>query len=326
MVTIVKIVRIVVYGVIVLLLLVALSILCIRLFVENKTVETSAPEATEFLTVDDEIIAFRKWPGESERTVFLVGGLSAWSNTWEKTVMEQRTRGNNDTFIAVDLPPFGYSQPNAAVPYYRDVQARRLSAVVKHYASKEIILVGHSYGGGPVAELMLTEPDLADGVILISPVLNLGAVEKNPPPLVVTVDWLRTAAVTLVLRIEPLLLKQLKSFVHITDNISYDTLRLYTQPLDIRGTSPRLAQWILDYTVDPVHTHVSSQVDLYQSTAVPVHFIWGEEDTLTPITDVTPLMGNKLFVLKPLTGVGHIPMLEDVTYFNDMLAGSLGEL
>jgi pimeloyl-ACP methyl ester carboxylesterase len=157
-------------------------------------------------------------------------------------------------------------------------------------------------------------------------VLNLGAVAKDPPPAILTADWLREGVMTIVLHIEPLLLNRFKSFVFITDTISYATLRLYTQPTTVEGTSERLSHWIFDYMTDPVGTYVSSHVDAYRNTQVPLYLLWGEEDTLTPITDAMQLLDNRLIILKPLIGVGHIPMLESVEYFNDVLAETLRQL
>ncbi len=321
-----KILRFTLYAVFTLLLLLAAIVLYIQIFIEDVSVSQAAPSTTEFVTTPDETIAYRKWAGTSSRTVVFVGGLSAWADTWEKTVLAQQKRGSTDTFVAIDLPPFGYSTPQDKSLYYRDVQAKRIAAVIREVSSGEVILVGHSYGGGPVAELMLTDPTLVDGVVLISPVLNLGATKKSPPPPVLTIDWLREGVLTIALRIEPLLLNRLKSFVFITDNISYETLRLYTQPTNVEGTSQRLSDWIFDYATDPVDTYVSSQPDAYMQTQIPLHLIWGEEDTLTPISDATPLLTNKSIILKPLVGVGHIPMLENVDYFNDVLAESLKQL
>jgi pimeloyl-ACP methyl ester carboxylesterase len=82
----------------------------------------------------------------------------------------------------------------------------------------------------------------------------------------------------------------------------------------------------LDYVTDPVDAYVSSHVDAYEDSQVPLHLLWGEEDTLTPITDATPLLKNQSIILTPLVGVGHIPMLEDVEYFNDELRKALEQL
>jgi pimeloyl-ACP methyl ester carboxylesterase len=101
---------------------------------------------------------------------------------------------------------------------------------------------------------------------------------------------------------------------------------LYTKPTTLEGTSHRLSDWIFDYITDPVDTYVSSNIDAYMDTSVPVFLLWGEEDTLTPITDAEPLLQNKSIILTPLVGIGHIPMIEDIEYFSEVLNETLEKL
>ena len=52
--------------------------------------------------------------------------------------------------VAMDLPPFGYSErPATPSAYGRQHRARRILAVIDALGVSQATLVGHSFGGGP---------------------------------------------------------------------------------------------------------------------------------------------------------------------------------
>lgn len=290
--------------------------------VEQTALEDAAPSSTVFITVKDEKIATRKWPGTSTSTVVLVGGLSAWGDTWERTVSEQRLRGSTHTFVAIDLPPFGYSQPADNADYSRSAQAQRIQGVVEQLGDQNIILLGHSYGGGPAAEAALTNPQHISKLLLISPVLDVGATPRKPVAGIISLDTLRHTIVAAATRLKPLLLDRLRSFVYIQDNVSYELLSVYTKPFATTGSSRRLSDWIQTYVSDDVSKNHSTQIDSYTNLPFPVLLLWGEYDTLTPISQSEPLVEQGV-QLVTITGMGHIPMIEDIGRFNDILTQHL---
>lgn len=291
-------------------------------FIEHTTPESAAPASTIFVTVGNEKIATRQWPGTSSSTVVMVGGLSAWGDTWERTVLEQRRRGSTHTFVAIDLPPFGYSQPGDTADYSRSAQAQRIQAVIEQLGDQPVILLGHSYGGGPAAEVALTNPQRISKLLLISPVLNIGAPPREPLTGIFTNDTLRHVAVAAATRLKPLLLDRLNSFVYIKDNISYELLSVYTKPFATTGASRRLSNWIQTYVSDDVSKNRSTQIKEYTDLPYPVVLLWGEYDTLTPISQSEPLVEQGVQLIT-ITGMGHIPMIEDIGRFNDVLAEHL---
>lgn len=291
-------------------------------FIEHTTQEGAAPTATVFITAGDEKIATRHWPGTSSSTVVLVGGLSAWGDTWERTVLEQRLRGSTHTFVAIDLPPFGYSQPAARADYSRSAQANRIKAVLEQLGDKHIILLGHSYGGGPIAEVALTNPQRVSKLVLISPVLNIGASPREPVTGIIANDTVRHTAIAAITRIKPLLLDRLRSFVYITDNVSYELLSVYTKPFATTGSSRRLSEWIETYLSDDVSKNRSAQTRSYADLPFPVVLLWGEYDTLTPLSQSAPLVEQGAELVR-IAAMGHIPMIEDIGRFNDILSQHL---
>lgn len=278
---------------------------------------------TKFLLTDTQTrIAYHVFAGDSSDVVLLVGGLGAWRDSWESTITEERARGNLATFVVIDLPPFGLSQVVKQGDYSRVSQAARIRAVIEQVASSSnrVTLIGHSYGGGPVAEVMFREPGLIDQVVLISPVINLGATSTKTTPPMLAIRPIRTGLAALLLTLPPLQRMRLESFLAITTNATYETLRLFTKPFRQPGSSGRLGDWMVGYITDALPEAHSTDKASWTANKVPVILIWGESDTLTPITDAYSLQAlNSAIVLIPLPGVGHIPMLEDRQLFHDAL-------
>jgi pimeloyl-ACP methyl ester carboxylesterase len=78
----------------------------------------------------------------SGRPVLLIHGTGAWSEIWRETIEPLSAAGFRT--VAIDLPPFGYSEkPAAASAYSRENQARRIIGVLDALHIERAILVGH---------------------------------------------------------------------------------------------------------------------------------------------------------------------------------------
>lgn len=305
-----------------------ITIVLVAIIIRVLVIERASPAdlaypETKFLITDAETkLAYHVFVGDSTDVVFLVGGLGAWRDSWQSTITEERVRGNNATFVVIDLPPFGLSQAVKQGDYSRVTQAARVAAVIEAVAStsNRVTLIGHSYGGGPVAEVMFRESELIDQVVLISPVINLGTESTRATPPVLAIRPIRTGLAAVVLTLPPLQRLQLESFLAITTQATYETLKLFTRPFRQPGSSGRLGDWIVGYVTDNLPEAYSTDPIKWADNPVPVTLIWGESDTLTPITDAYSLQAvNPAITLIPLKGVGHIPMLEDQLLFHEAL-------
>ncbi len=314
------------FIVVVVLVAVALKSFVNLALLERANPLFSAPETATFIPLDGELIAVRIWPGAASGTeaVVMVGGLSAWSGTWERTVAEQRERGATATFAAIDLPPFGYSVPNPTTPYFRHEQARRIAGVIESLGFEQVVLVGHSYGGGPLTEYALEHEERVARLVLIAPVLNIGIGKRAPLPWFMNSEWLNTAIASHVVRAEGLLLSRFQSFVHNPAVVTPELLSVYIRSFGTEGTTYRLTKWTADYLTDPLAGLASTDEARYRAFTKPVRLIWGVEDTLTPLSDgERTKQAFPAATLTVLSDIGHIPMIEDVDQFNDALAASL---
>ncbi len=292
--------------------------------VESKSAIEAAPATTQFIDIrDGEQIAYTEINNDADTTVIFVGGLSAWGGTWERTVQKANGHTKDLNYIVMDLPPFGYTVSSIEKNYFRDTQAARIADFITAKGISNVILVGHSYGGGPVTEYALSHPDLVKKLILIDAVLNIDGPEKTPARGIVTNDPLREFVIGSVIHFDPFALNRLQSFVYVTDNVTPDLLDTYTNYFSRDGVTPRLSTWFEDYLNDPL-TYVSTDSKNYRSLPFPVRLIWGEEDTLTPISDTDILIETVPDIhLSALSGVGHIPMIEDYEQFDTALAEAL---
>ncbi|SUJ10889.1 2-hydroxy-6-oxo-6-phenylhexa-2,4-dienoate hydrolase [Sphingomonas paucimobilis] len=111
----------------------------------------------------------------TRRTVLIVPGTAGWSGFWRDVSPHLAARGYH--VVAVDLPPFGYSEHDAAARYDRRSQAARLSAVLSATARGSAVVVAHSFGGGSATELALGHPDQVARLVLVDGALG----ELDPP-------------------------------------------------------------------------------------------------------------------------------------------------
>lgn len=294
-----------------------------RVFVERYDPLVVAPATTSFVDVDGERIAYRLWDHGASTTVVFVGGLSAWNGTWERTINAARARDTSMNYLAIDLPPFGYSTADPVRGYHRDVQADRIGSLIEELGLLQVILVAHSYGGGPSAEYAMRSDVPVVRLVLIDAVLNVDAPAFSEGAGFAGIDIVRNILISVLFHNEAFALSRLKSFAAVTDHIDRELLRVYVQYGVVDGVTPRLGAWLKDYLSDPL-LYPSTTRERYADFAIPVRLIWGEEDWLTPISDTEPLLATIPDVsLLRLPGVGHMPMIEDLVAFDDALFSAL---
>jgi hypothetical protein len=91
-------------------------------FREAKTPAAAAPSTGRFVHAEDVDIFIQEAGPSTGPAVLLIHGTGAWSELWRETMAALGQAGFHT--MAMDVPPFGYSQkpPNAA--YRREDQGR----------------------------------------------------------------------------------------------------------------------------------------------------------------------------------------------------------
>lgn len=241
------------------------------------------------------------------RPVMLIHGTAAWRGFWKDVAAH--LAGHGWRVIAVDLPPFGWSEHDPQGRYDRVAQSERLAAVLARTARGPAVVVGHSFGGGPATELALRRPDRLRALVLVDAALGeLDAPAKGGGALGVRplAEAATAATVTNPAALGPLL----RSLIERKEKAAL-WLPVLKQPMRRRGTTSAYARWLpsLFATDDGA---LSRRSEGLRRLAVPLALIWGEADTVTPIDQgrrIAALGRARSFEVLP--GVGHIPHIED---------------
>ena len=293
---------------------------------ERTSPDAAAPAGGRFLAIDGTRVFARDFGPKTGRPLLLVHGTAAWSGTWFSLVPALRSAGWR--VVAVDLPPFGYSDKRIDRDFSRTAQAERLRGVLDGYGIARATVLGHSFGGGPALEFALRDLDRVERLVLVDAALGLQA----PPP----------DASSLPCRVlshprvrEPLFAasannplwsrKLLQGFVARKDAVTPERLAEYRRPSSLHGANAALAAWGHHFAC-VAETGMSTNEDAIRGMRAPLALLWGADDAITP-----PDQARHLQSLLPrsrlqiIPGVGHIPHIEDPARFEAVLVRMLAE-
>ena len=295
----------------------------LRLAAAWREDETGHPAATRMIATPLGQVAAATSGPEGGPSILLIHGTAGWSGFWRDVSTHLAARGWR--VIAVDLPPFGFSEHDPKARYDRFSQARRLSAVLGEAAAGPAVVVGHSFGAGAATELALRFPGRVKSLVLVDAALG----ELDPAPAAPTLtdralgtgviaQPLVSASVTNPWALGPLV----RMMVARKESIDpwLVTLR---QPMRREGTTAAYAAWLPNLFLrdDGGWSRRSERI---AAIRVPVALIWGEADTVTPIAQgerIAELTKARSFARLP--GLGHIPHIEDPAAFLAALDGAV---
>lgn len=292
---------------------------------EVMTPKAAAPKAGKHVKAADvEIFVQEEGPADGFPVVF-VHGTGAWSEAWRGAM--RAVGGAGMRAIALDLPPFGFSQRPEAPRYSKEDQGRRIVGVLDALALKEVVLVGHSFGGGPTMEAALRTPQRVRAVVLVDAALSISAGEPAPAPLPVRAFLasgpVRDGVVATFLTNPLFTRKLLQGFIDDPARATDEWVVLYQRPLVVTDTTAAVGDWLPALLAPPAVAQ-SERPAAYRALKLPLYLIWGERDTITPLAQAEQLVKlaphTELAVMK---GVGHIPQVEDAAGFNRVLLEQL---
>lgn len=282
---------------------------------ENQTPQQAAPPG-RWVTANDVDLYVQEFGNPQDPPLLLVHGTGAWSGTWVSNTNAMVQAGYG--VIAVDLPPFGFSTRPASHDYSRPAQAQRLAALLEHLQVQPAIVLGHSYGGGPAAELAMRAPERVRALVLVDAALAMQespSATDEPAPTstaqtLLAQRPLRSAIVASVVLQPSLSSYWLSQFVAQTQAVTPDRTAIYQQPFKVRQYSSSLGDWAYQFAFED-HGNASQQVQQWQHLSVPLHIVWGALDSVTPLEQAQTL--HRLVphsTLDVLQGVGHIPQMK----------------
>ncbi|MBY0438693.1 MAG: alpha/beta hydrolase [Burkholderiales bacterium] len=286
---------------------------------ETEVQETSAPATGRLLAtfpLDPTFgrVFVQEW-GPGDATPILIShGTGAWSGFWAGIGQELAKAGYR--VVAVDLPPFGFSDRDPKARYSRADQAARLVGVLDELDACRGVLLGHSFGAGPVVEALLRHPQRLVGAVLVSPALALPPDGEEPIPASGLVDLILgsetlTRMLTAATLSNPMLARRfLASMLEQKAAATEAQADILRRPLRRAGTTPGYADW-LPFLLEPDMEALSRHAEGLRSIPRPVSIVFGEADSVVPVAE-----GQRIAGLIPgatidvLPGVGHVPHIE----------------
>ncbi len=300
----------VIYGLAVALLAIVAALVATTRFIAAR-VEVALPPQGRFLTVDGtrlHVIERGPATGEPRATIVFIHGAS--SNATDPMSVMAPVLGAGYRLISIDRPGHGWSERSDDGQSSPRRQARALGAALDQLGVKRPIVVGHSFGGIVALALTLDRPDLAGGLVLLSPV-------SHPWP--GGIAWYYTAAAssmtgwlfsqTLAVPAAAALLEpgakavfapQAMPATYVEDA----RIRLLLRPSVFRANAQDIAGLM---------SFVEAEQARYGQIAVPATIITGDTDsivspTIHSLTLKRQIPGARLIVMP---GVGHQPQFAD---------------
>ncbi len=261
--------------------------------------------APESLNLHGHDIVYRI-AGDGDDVILLIHGMAGSSDTWRHVMPDLATR---HTVIAPDLPGHGRSAMDAG-DYSLGAHANTLRDLLASLDVDRVTVVGQSLGGGVAMQLAYQHPELCERLVLISSgglgrEVNLG------------LRLLTLPGSELVLKVG------VPSFVRsggdavrrwlgdrgIRANRLDEIWRAYASLGDDAARAAFLRT--LRSVVDPGGQSVCAEDRLYLTDALPTMIIWGDADTIIPVTHAeharAALPNSRVEILP---GVGHFPQVE----------------
>ena len=295
---------------------------------ETETADRLAPATGRFVETRRGRIFVQEAGPADGRPVLLVHGTAAWSELWRPSLDDLGGRGFR--VVAIDLPPFGFSDRDPAGDYGRPAQAERLLALLDALGLRAPTIVAHSIGAAPVVEAAIRAPERVGALVLVCGALGLrdGPVAESGSPArsLLAIAALRDPLVAATLT-NPLLTRALFSrLVAKPDGLTDPVIATLQRPMRLRGSTPALGRWLHDL-LGPERDAESARPDRYGAARMPTALIWGEKDAVTPLAQ-----GERARALFPdatlavLPGLGHVPQVEDPAAFRDALDAALARV
>lgn len=250
-------------------------------------------------------IHYRHWEADAENpkgSCLLIHGFGASTFSWEQVADSLQQRGFD--VVAIDLPPFGYSDKSAHINQAVTAHARRLQTFIHEtFPGRSWHIAGHSMGGAAVQAYALLYPEDLETVTFVSAALFTSLPRSE-------------SSANALLRLSPVhfLLGEFAEEWLLTDsNIerllasaygqepSEEQVRAYLDPLTIPGTIKAIlsAPAYHEYTVS------LDAADLETRSLA----IWGDADEWVPVESreqsLKKMPDTELILLED---VGHNPM------------------
>lgn len=284
---------------------------------ESRTPAQAAPATGKFARAGGLEIYYQESGPIDGPVVLLIHGTGAWSEIWRETMQTLTDAGFR--CIAMDLPPFGFSQRPVPPEYTDAAQADRILGLLDALGIKQATLAGHSFGARPTVEAALRDPSRIQSLILIDAALGLTTKPGKAPLLLrglLASGMTRDALVAATMTNPMLSRKMLQLLILDPANATDRQIHMIQQQFPVEGTTHALGGWLERFVTSQDNSHAGDRSE-YSRLGMPTLIVWGEADSITPLPqgqDLKTLLPNAEMVV--LKNTGHIPLIEDAAGLN----------
>jgi pimeloyl-ACP methyl ester carboxylesterase len=298
---------------------------------EVHSAEELAPKTGHYLqSADVRLFVQEEGPAAGPSVVF-VPGPATWSEQWRQPMSTLARQGYHA--IALDLPPFGFSQRPQAWTYDKRHQALRIIGLLDAMHIDRAILVGHSLSAGPVVEAAIIAPQRISGLLLVDPMLEIRPRWRTEPTRAAQMadklvemplerEWLVGLFLTNPGFTRPLL--EMAMADSASARRSWVTqLQL---PLGISGTTEAVDEWLATQLIKARPGFSEFQTS-YPWLKMPMVLIRGKQDWLVPMEEAELIsrLAPQSRLLE-LDWAGHLPQMEDPDGFSQQLVAAMKTL
>ena len=285
---------------------------------------SAAPKRGHFVRAADVEMFVQETGPSAGSPVVLVHGTGAWSEIWRPTLDTLAATGYHA--VAIDMPPFGYSERPANADYSDEAQARRILGVIAALGLDRVTLVGHSFGGRPTMEAFFLDSSRIARLVLVDVALGLDTTAAGtgwPVRAVLAVSPLRNALVSATLTNPGFTPRLLRGLVADTTAVTGPRVAMLQEPFVRERTTKSFGEWLRPFLLSGERSFATDR-ERYREIHVPTLVLWGDADSVTPLAqgqEVAGLVPGSTWVV--LAGVGHIPAIEATGRFNAALVSWL---
>jgi pimeloyl-ACP methyl ester carboxylesterase len=285
----------------------------------------ASPRSGIFVPAFDTKIFVQRIGNADAPAVVFIHGTGAWSEIWRPYMDQAAALGYQA--IALDLPPFGYSIPPASGIYNKGAQAKRILAALDSMGITKATFVSHSIGSMPLMEALLSDPQRVTKLVLVNAALGLDSPQGDghdiPAQKILRHQWIAQPLSAAFLTNPSFTATLVKSFVTEKEKVTPEWVQIYQQPFFLSGSYQNIALWLPEL-VSARGLWKSDDLEAYEKIRFPVTLIWGEKDTVTPLSQAQHLHalipGSRLTVIPR---AGHVPMIEEPDEFAKALAKAM---
>jgi pimeloyl-ACP methyl ester carboxylesterase len=284
----------------------------------------AAPKTGSFVRAADVEMYVQEAGPRTGPPVLLVHGTGAWSEIWRRTLDTLGAAGFRA--VAIDMPPFGYSERPASAKYGDEAQARRILGVIDGLGLEGVTLVGHSFGGRPTMQAFFLDGSRVSRLVLVDVALGLDTTAAGaawPVRATLAVPPLRNALISATLTNPAFTGRLLRGLVSDTSAVTAERVAMLQQPFVRERTTVGFGEWLRPFLVVNERSLARDRTR-YREIRVPTLVLWGESDGVTPLPqgeEIAGLIPGSTWVALP--GVGHIPSIEATDRFNAELVAWL---